>query len=47
MDDQNLKEFVDKLDPIKKVYEGLTTSLTNQNIMDITNAIASIREKII
>jgi hypothetical protein len=47
MDDQNLKEFVDKLDPIKKVYEGLTTSLTNQNIMDITNAIASIRGKII
>ncbi len=47
MDDPNLKEFVDKLEPIKKVYAGLTTSLTNQNIMDITNAIESIRNKIV
>jgi hypothetical protein len=47
MDNQNLKEFIDKLEPIKKVYAGLTTSLTNQNIMDITNAIESIRNKII
>jgi hypothetical protein len=47
LDDTNLKDFVDKLDPIKKVYGELTTSLTNQNIIDITNAIASIRTKII
>jgi hypothetical protein len=47
MDEPNVKEFVDKLEPIKKVYEGLTTSLTNQNIIDITNAITSIRSKII
>jgi hypothetical protein len=47
MDDPNLKEFVDKLEPIKKVYEGLTTSLTNQNIMDITKAIESVRSKIV
>jgi hypothetical protein len=47
LDDPNLKEFVDELEPIKKVYAGLTTSLTNQNIIDITNAIASIRAKII
>jgi hypothetical protein len=47
LDDANVKEFVDKLDPIKKVYEGLTTSLTNQNIIDITNAIESIRNQII
>ncbi len=45
--DQNVKEFVDKLEPIKKVYEGLTTSLTNQNIIDITNAIETIRSQII
>jgi hypothetical protein len=47
MADPNLKEFVDKLEPIKKVYEGLTTSLTNQNIMDITKAIESVRSKIV
>jgi hypothetical protein len=47
MEDTNVKEFVDKLEPIKKVYEGLTTSLTNKDIIDITNAIASIRNQII
>lgn len=45
--DQNIKEFVDRLEPIKKVYEGLTTSLTNQNIIDITKAIESIRGQLI
>ncbi|MDX9945819.1 MAG: hypothetical protein RBS38_00535 [Bacteroidales bacterium] len=45
--DQNVKEFVDRLEPIKKVYEGLTTSLTNQNIIDITKAIETIRGQII
>lgn len=45
--DQNIKEFVDKLEPIKKVYEGLTTSLNNQNIIDITKAIESIRGQLI
>jgi hypothetical protein len=47
LDDPNLKDFVDKLEPIKKVYEGLTTSLTNQNIIDITNAIVNVRGKIV
>lgn len=47
LNDQNVKEFVDKLEPIKKVYEGLTTSLTNQNIIDITKAIETIRGQII
>jgi hypothetical protein len=47
MDDPNVKEFVDKLEPIKKVYEGLTTSLTNQNIIDITKAIETIRGQIV
>ncbi len=47
MDDPNVKEFVDKLEPIKKVYEGLSTSLTNQNIIDITKAIETIRGQIV
>jgi hypothetical protein len=47
LDDQNLKEFVDKLEPIKIVYERLTTSLTNQDIIDITNAIETIRNEAI
>ncbi len=45
--DPDVKEFVDRLEPMKKVYEGLTTSLTNQNIMDITKAIEGIRSQII
>lgn len=47
MDDPAVKEFVTLLEPMKKVYEGLTTSLTNQNIIDITNAIAGIRSKVV
>jgi len=47
LEDPNIKEFINKLDPIKKVYDGLTTSLTNQNIIDITNAIEKVRGQII
>lgn len=47
IEDPNIKEFVDKLEPIKTVYAGLTTSLTNQNIIDITKAIEKIRSSII
>jgi hypothetical protein len=47
MTDPNIKEFVDRLEPIKKVYSGLTTSLTNQNIIDITKAIETIRSQIV
>lgn len=47
LDDPNLKDFVDKLEPIKKVYEGLTTSLTTENIIDITKAIEGIRAQIV
>lgn len=47
LEDQNIKEFINKLEPIKKVYDGLTTSLTNQNIIDITNAIEKVRGQII
>jgi hypothetical protein len=45
--DPSISDFVKKLDPIKKVYEGLSTSLTDQNIKDITEAISGIREKIV
>jgi hypothetical protein len=47
LEDPNIKEFINKLEPIKKVYDGLTTSLTNQNIIDITNAIEKVRGQII
>jgi hypothetical protein len=47
LEDPDIKEFVNTLEPIRKVYEGLTTSLTNQNIIDITKAIESVRSKII
>jgi hypothetical protein len=47
MEDQNIKEFVTLLEPIRKVYEGLTTSLTQQNIADITKAITTVRSQII
>jgi hypothetical protein len=43
----SVSDFVKKLDPIKKVYEGLGTSLTEQNIKDITTAISGIREQIV
>ena len=45
--DPSIAEFLRTLDPIKKVYEGLTTSLTEQNIKDITGAISTIRAKIV
>ena len=47
LDDPNVREFVEKLEPIRKVYSGLTTSLTNQNIIDITKAIESIRSQLV
>ncbi len=46
-EDPDIKAFLDILQPIKKVYEGLTTSLTQQNIIDITKAIEGIRAQII
>jgi len=47
MDDPNVESFVNLLDPMKKVYEGLSTSLTTQNITDITTAIEGIRSQIV
>jgi hypothetical protein len=47
MDDPMVSKFVNDLEPIKTVYAGLTTSLTDKNIMDITAAISIIRSKVI
>jgi len=47
LEDPNIKDFINKLEPIKKVYDGLSTSLTNQNIIDITTAIEKVRGQII
>ena len=47
MDDPMISNFVKNMDPIKKVYSALGTSLTLNNIKDITVAIATIRGKII
>ncbi len=47
MDDPMIGDFVRKLDPINEVYKGLTTSLTMQNIRDITKAITTIRNQIV
>jgi len=35
------------LGPMKRVYEGLGTSLTMQNIIDITKAIEVIRDQMV
>jgi len=45
--DPMVSDFVKKLDPVKKVYEGLGTSLTEQNIKDITVAITAVREQVV
>jgi hypothetical protein len=45
--DPSISDFVAKLDPISKVYEGLGTSLTEENIKDITVAITTVRELIV
>ena len=45
--DPSVSDFVKICDPVKKVYEGIGTSLTEQNIKDITVAITGIREKIV
>jgi hypothetical protein len=45
--DPSIADFMKKLDPIKKVYAGLGTSLTMQNIIDITKAINEVRAQIV
>jgi hypothetical protein len=45
--DPSIGDFVKLLDPVKKVYEGIGTSLTEQNIKDITDAVVGVRELIV
>ena len=47
LSDPSIADFVKQLDPIAKVYAGLSTSLTEANIKDITQAITGIREQIV
>jgi hypothetical protein len=47
MEDPMVKDFINGLDPMKKVYDKLGTSLTLKNISDIKKAIEIIRAKII
>lgn len=47
MDNSSVSEFVNNLAPIKTVYDGLGTSLTEKNLADIKEAMAIIRNKII
>jgi hypothetical protein len=47
INDPSVGDFVKMLDPVKKVYEGLGSSLTEQNIKDITRVVSEIRAKIV
>jgi hypothetical protein len=47
LNDPSIGDFVKRLEPIRKVYDRLETSLTDQNIKDITVAITEVREKIV
>jgi hypothetical protein len=47
LSDPIVGDFVKILDPVKKVYEGLSTSLTEQNIKDITTVITDVRQQIV
>jgi uncharacterized membrane-anchored protein YhcB (DUF1043 family) len=45
--DPIVSDFIKLLDPVNKVYEGLGTSLTEQNIKDITKVIVGVRDQIV
>jgi len=45
--DPSVSDFVKALDPVKKVYDGIGTSLDDQNIKDLTKAITDIRSQIV
>jgi hypothetical protein len=47
LNDLIVGDFVKRLDPVKKVYEGIGTSLTEQNIKDVTKVIVGVREQIV
>lgn len=45
-DDPLVSEFLNDLEPIRKVYEGIQTSLSMKNVEDITKAIEAVRTKL-
>jgi len=45
--DPSISDFLKLLEPVKKVYAGLSTSLTDQNIIDLTKVITDVRDQII
>ncbi|HNW56642.1 MAG TPA: hypothetical protein PLR88_02065 [Bacteroidales bacterium] len=45
--DPSVSDFVKMLDPVKNVYSGIGTSLTEQNIKDITKVIEEVRAQVI
>jgi hypothetical protein len=47
MNDPMVGDFVKMLDPVKEVYKGIGTSLSEKNIIDITRAIEEVRAKVI
>jgi hypothetical protein len=47
LSDPSVGDFVKRLDPVKTVYAGIGTSLTEQNIKDITKVIGDVREQIV
>jgi len=47
LDDPNLSDFIKQLEPMKQVYAGLSTSLTQTNINDIAKAIEGIRKQMV
>jgi uncharacterized membrane-anchored protein YhcB (DUF1043 family) len=47
LSDPSVGDFVKLMDPVKKVYEGIGSSLTEQNIKDITKVIVDLREQIV
>ncbi|MBM3420621.1 MAG: hypothetical protein FJY11_05740 [Bacteroidetes bacterium] len=46
-DDQMVAEFISALEPVRKVYAGLSTSLSLQDVEAITLAIEEVREKLV
>jgi hypothetical protein len=47
LNDPSVSDFVKLLEPVKKVYVGIGTGLTEQNIKDITKVIVDVRDQII
>jgi hypothetical protein len=45
--DPALSDLLSKMEPVKAVYSDLSTSLTEQNIIDITKAIEVVRAQIV